>query len=153
MLTCNALQAEAGAALRQAQRRTEVPRKARGTDGMSRELGEGDDAKRPEHHQREYDRKEDEKDELCRARGAPRDAGKSQRPRDEGDHNEHNQEFDHRLSLLAKQCETRTRWQRRRHSAQSRKSAGTLPPFAASLAITCLCNQTFIVAESLVSPV
>src|SRR5205814_9957765 len=32
-------------------------------------------------------------------------------------------------------------------------SAGSLPPLAASLAITCLCSQTFIVAESLVSPV
>src|ERR1700722_6686286 len=32
-------------------------------------------------------------------------------------------------------------------------SAGSLPPFAASLVITCLCSQTFMVAESLVSPV
>ena len=31
--------------------------------------------------------------------------------------------------------------------------AGTFPPFAASLAITCLCSQMFIVAESFVSPV
>jgi hypothetical protein len=32
-------------------------------------------------------------------------------------------------------------------------SGGSLPPFAASLSITCLCSQIFIVAESLVSPV
>jgi hypothetical protein len=32
-------------------------------------------------------------------------------------------------------------------------SAGSLPPLAASLAITCLCSQMFMVAESLVSPV
>src|SRR5215472_17348134 len=32
-------------------------------------------------------------------------------------------------------------------------SAGNLPPLAASFAMTCLCNQTFMVAESLVSPV
>src|ERR1700691_2717096 len=31
-------------------------------------------------------------------------------------------------------------------------SAGNLPPFAASLDITCLCNQIFMLAESLVSP-
>ncbi len=33
------------------------------------------------------------------------------------------------------------------------RSSGTLPPLAASLAITCLCSQMFMVAESLVSPV
>ena len=38
-------------------------------------------------------------------------------------------------------------------SGQSLRSAGTLPPLAASLIITCLCSQTFIFAESLVSPV
>ena len=32
-------------------------------------------------------------------------------------------------------------------------SSGTLQPFSASSIITCLCNQTFIAAESLVSPV
>jgi len=32
-------------------------------------------------------------------------------------------------------------------------SAGNFPPFAASLVITCLCSQIFMVAESLVSPV
>jgi cytochrome P450 len=32
------------------------------------------------------------------------------------------------------------------------KSPGTLPPFSASLIITCLCNQMFIAAESLVPP-
>jgi hypothetical protein len=32
-------------------------------------------------------------------------------------------------------------------------SSGTLPPLAATLIITCLCSQTFIFAESLVSPV
>src|SRR3984957_16115311 len=32
-------------------------------------------------------------------------------------------------------------------------SGGSLPPLAASLAITCLCSQTFMVAESLLSPV
>ena len=32
-------------------------------------------------------------------------------------------------------------------------SAGSLPPLAASLDITCLCSQMFMVAESLVSPV
>src|SRR5262249_18421606 len=32
-------------------------------------------------------------------------------------------------------------------------SAGNFPPLAASFAMTCLCNQTFMVAESLVSPV
>src|SRR3984893_8083820 len=32
-------------------------------------------------------------------------------------------------------------------------SGGSLPPFAASLVITCLCSHTFMVAESLVSPV
>jgi hypothetical protein len=30
---------------------------------------------------------------------------------------------------------------------------GPLPPFSASFAITCLCSQTFIVAESSVLPV
>lgn len=33
------------------------------------------------------------------------------------------------------------------------KLSGTLPPFSASLRMTCLCNQIFIVALSLVSPV
>lgn len=37
--------------------------------------------------------------------------------------------------------------------AQSRRSAGTLPPFSDSFLMTALCSQTFIVAESLVSPV
>jgi len=32
-------------------------------------------------------------------------------------------------------------------------SEGSLPPLAASFAITCLCSHTFMVAESLVSPV
>src|SRR5258707_13678942 len=32
-------------------------------------------------------------------------------------------------------------------------SGGSLPPFAASFAITCLCSQMFMLAESLVSPV
>jgi uncharacterized protein (TIGR00725 family) len=32
------------------------------------------------------------------------------------------------------------------------KSSGTLPPFSASLIITCLCSQIFIAAESFVSP-
>jgi hypothetical protein len=32
-------------------------------------------------------------------------------------------------------------------------SAGNLPPFAASFAITCLCSQIFMLVESLVSPV
>src|SRR5271155_3304455 len=32
-------------------------------------------------------------------------------------------------------------------------SLGSLPPLAASFPIICLCNQTFMVAESLVSPV
>ena len=32
-------------------------------------------------------------------------------------------------------------------------SGGSLPPFAASFAITCLCSQTFMLAESLLSPV
>ena len=32
-------------------------------------------------------------------------------------------------------------------------SAGSLPPLAASFVMICLCNQTFVVAESLVSPV
>ena len=36
---------------------------------------------------------------------------------------------------------------------QSFRSAGSFPPCAASLVITCLCSQTFMVAESLVSPV
>ena len=35
----------------------------------------------------------------------------------------------------------------------SLRSAGSLPPFAASLVKTCLCSQIFMVAESLVSPV
>jgi hypothetical protein len=33
------------------------------------------------------------------------------------------------------------------------RSSGTLPPFSASLIITCLCSQIFIAAESLASPV
>ena len=33
------------------------------------------------------------------------------------------------------------------------RSSGTLPPFSASLAMTCLCSQMFIAAESSVSPV
>ena len=32
-------------------------------------------------------------------------------------------------------------------------SGGSLPPFAASFAITCLCSQIFMLAESLLSPV
>ena len=32
-------------------------------------------------------------------------------------------------------------------------SSGTLPPLAASLAMTCLCSQMFILAESCMSPV
>src|ERR1700730_10659127 len=32
-------------------------------------------------------------------------------------------------------------------------SDGSLPPLAASLVITCLCSQMFMLAESLVSPV
>ena len=32
-------------------------------------------------------------------------------------------------------------------------SLGNLPPLAASFPMICLCNQTFMVAESLVSPV
>jgi len=32
-------------------------------------------------------------------------------------------------------------------------SAGSLPPLAASFAITCLCSQMFMLAESLLSPV
>src|SRR5689334_11231120 len=32
-------------------------------------------------------------------------------------------------------------------------SGGSLPPLAASLVITCLCSQMFMLAESLVSPV
>src|SRR3954463_2731651 len=32
-------------------------------------------------------------------------------------------------------------------------SGGSLPPFAASFDITCLCSQTFMLAESLLSPV
>lgn len=35
---------------------------------------------------------------------------------------------------------------------QLRSSGGTMPPFSASLAMTCLCSQMFMVAESLVSP-
>jgi hypothetical protein len=38
-------------------------------------------------------------------------------------------------------------------AAQSFRSAGTLPPFAASLFITWRCSQMFIAAESPVSPV
>lgn len=33
------------------------------------------------------------------------------------------------------------------------KSSGTLPPFSASFWTTCLCSQTFMVAESSLSPV
>src|SRR5579872_2168441 len=44
----------------------------------------------------------------------------------------------------------RTRKVRRRHHLTS---GGNFPPLAASFAITCLCNQMFMVAESLVSPV
>lgn len=36
---------------------------------------------------------------------------------------------------------------------QSLRSAGTLPPFSSSFLMTCLCNQTFIEAESFLSPV
>src|SRR5262245_29595270 len=36
---------------------------------------------------------------------------------------------------------------------QCLRSLGTIPPFAATLAITCLCSQMFMVAESPVSPV
>jgi hypothetical protein len=32
------------------------------------------------------------------------------------------------------------------------RSSGTLPPFSASLIITCLCSHTFIAAVSFVSP-
>ena len=32
-------------------------------------------------------------------------------------------------------------------------SGGSLPPLAASLVITCLCSQMFMLAESLLSPV
>ena len=32
------------------------------------------------------------------------------------------------------------------------RSSGTLPPFSASLVMTCLCSQMFMEAESLVSP-
>jgi hypothetical protein len=31
-------------------------------------------------------------------------------------------------------------------------SGGSLPPFAASFTITCLCSQMFMLAEALVSP-
>jgi hypothetical protein len=37
-------------------------------------------------------------------------------------------------------------------NAQVFMSAGSLPPFAASLVITCLCSQIFILAESFMSP-
>jgi hypothetical protein len=40
-----------------------------------------------------------------------------------------------------------------RRSAQSSRSAGTFPPFSESFLMTALWSQTFIVAESLVSPV
>ncbi|CAO4138542.1 hypothetical protein GPNCGGLF_LOCUS415 [Methylorubrum aminovorans] len=36
---------------------------------------------------------------------------------------------------------------------QSLRSAGTLPPFSSSFLMTCLCSQTFIEAESFLSPV
>ena len=36
---------------------------------------------------------------------------------------------------------------------QSFRSAGTFPPFSSSFLMTCLCSQTFIVAESSLSPV
>lgn len=40
-----------------------------------------------------------------------------------------------------------------KEGAQRIKFAGTLPPLAANWLITCLISQTFMVAESLVSPV
>ncbi len=36
---------------------------------------------------------------------------------------------------------------------QSRRSAGTCPPFSASFVMTALCSHVFMVAESFVSPV
>jgi hypothetical protein len=44
-------------------------------------------------------------------------------------------------------------WRQCANFLQCFSSSGTLPPFSASLAITCLCSQTFIVAESSVLPV
>jgi hypothetical protein len=41
----------------------------------------------------------------------------------------------------------------RRTARQCLISGGSLPPLAASFDITCLCSQTFMLAESLVSPV
>jgi len=38
-------------------------------------------------------------------------------------------------------------------AAYDLRSSGTLPPFSASFCMTCPCNQMFIDAESLVSPV
>ena len=38
-------------------------------------------------------------------------------------------------------------------SDQAFKLSGTLPPLSASLIMTCLCSQTFILAESFISPV
>ena len=42
---------------------------------------------------------------------------------------------------------------KKRRKNQSFRSAGTLPPFAASLFMTWRCSQMFMVAESFVSPV
>src|SRR5262245_12715393 len=39
------------------------------------------------------------------------------------------------------------------NEAQCLISGGSLPPLAASLAMTCLCSQIFMLAESLLSPV
>ena len=47
----------------------------------------------------------------------------------------------------------RARYSATRYRLQCFSSSGTLPPFSASFAITCLCSQTFIVAESSVLPV
>ena len=72
---------------------------ARPFDGV-RGLEDSSDTKRPEHEKREYDCQQEKKDNPCGGRGATRNAGKSERARDDGDHNEHNQEFDHCLCLL-----------------------------------------------------
>lgn len=43
-------------------------------------------------------------------------------------------------------------WVGARGNRQSFKSAGTLPPLAANLFMTCLCSQMFMAAESPASP-